>query len=172
MLKRALFSLFVTLVILASPVQSATYYVSTSGSDGNPGTFGQPFKTIQKGVDMISQPSDTVYVMPGEYRSVSQYQYDAVHIENKTGLPSQEIAIKAYDQNNKPDVVNRGAGFRFVNCSYVILEGFEVKDYIHGGIGIYISENVIVRNNYIHLQFQGLCQPGEGLPLCMANGTG
>ena len=172
MLKRALFSLFVTLVILASPVQSATYYVSTSGSDGNPGTFGQPFKTIQKGVDMISQPSDTVYVMPGEYRSVSQYQYDAVHIENKTGLPSQEIAIKAYDQNNKPVVVNRGAGFRFVNCSYVILEGFEVKDYIHGGIGIYISENVIVRNNYIHLQFQGLCQPGEGLPLCMANGTG
>jgi hypothetical protein len=61
-----LFSLF---AILHSPVFAQTphtYYVATDGSDGNPGTLSQPFKTIQKGAD-IAQAGETVYIRGGTY---------------------------------------------------------------------------------------------------------
>ena len=32
-----------------STAQAATYYVATTGSDSNPGTLQQPFRTIVKG---------------------------------------------------------------------------------------------------------------------------
>lgn len=43
-----------------------TYYVSTSGSDSNPGTIDRPFRTIQKGVDTVAADG-TVYVRGGTY---------------------------------------------------------------------------------------------------------
>jgi len=43
-----------------------TWYVSTSGDDGEPGTFEKPFETIQHGID-IAGPFDTIGVMNGTY---------------------------------------------------------------------------------------------------------
>jgi parallel beta-helix repeat protein len=42
------------------------YYVSTTGSDANPGTLAQPFRTIQKGSD-TAQAGDNVLIMAGTY---------------------------------------------------------------------------------------------------------
>lgn len=44
------------------------YFVSTTGSDANPGTQASPFLTIQKGVDVAAGGGvDTVFVAPGTY---------------------------------------------------------------------------------------------------------
>ena len=148
------------------------FYVSLSGNDTNPGTLAQPLKTIQHAVDLVHNPGDTVLVMPGEYHSTSTYAYDGISINNKNGLPGQEIVIRAYDPNNKPIIVNRAYGFQVINSSYIIIDGFEIKDYISSGIALYVSNNIVVKNNYVHLGFQGLCQSGEGLPLCKPDGSG
>jgi parallel beta-helix repeat protein len=42
------------------------YYVSTSGSDSNPGTQSQPWKTVNKAVS-VANPGDVVYLMGGVY---------------------------------------------------------------------------------------------------------
>jgi hypothetical protein len=45
---------------------SATYYVSTTGNDGNPGTMAQPWRTIQHGID-VAVAGDTVFIRGGIY---------------------------------------------------------------------------------------------------------
>jgi hypothetical protein len=63
-------AIVLTLALLSSvlPISAAgnTYYVSTSGSDSNPGTFSAPFRTIGKGV-RTAQAGDTVMVRGGIY---------------------------------------------------------------------------------------------------------
>src|SRR5436309_7824314 len=45
----------------------STYYVSMTGSDGNPGTLAAPFKTIQRAANSAGA-GDTVLVRGGVYR--------------------------------------------------------------------------------------------------------
>src|SRR5215475_15183317 len=44
----------------------ATYHVSPTGSDYNPGSESRPFRTIQKAADSV-KPGDTVLVDDGVY---------------------------------------------------------------------------------------------------------
>ena len=44
----------------------ATYHVSPTGSDSNPGSEARPFRTIQKAADGV-KPGDTVLVDDGVY---------------------------------------------------------------------------------------------------------
>src|ERR1700733_12782933 len=44
----------------------STFYVSTAGSDSNPGTLASPWLTIQHAAS-TAQAGDTVYVLPGVY---------------------------------------------------------------------------------------------------------
>ncbi|GAB4577011.1 MAG: hypothetical protein Tsb0019_03770 [Roseibium sp.] len=62
----------------AAPTR-ATYYVAPSGKDSNPGTLKQPFRTIQRGVDALSQEaSGSLAIRGGTYR-------EAVSLENLRG---------------------------------------------------------------------------------------
>ena len=45
----------------------SSYYVSTGGADGNPGTLAAPFRTIQHAADLAG-PGDTVFIRGGVYR--------------------------------------------------------------------------------------------------------
>jgi len=52
--------------LVSVPAQGATYYVATSGSDANPGTEAQPWRTIKKAAVTLLA-GDTVYVKAGTY---------------------------------------------------------------------------------------------------------
>ncbi|MEX2382381.1 MAG: carbohydrate-binding protein [Opitutales bacterium] len=68
---------------------SATdYYVATTGSDSNPGTLAQPFRTIQKAAT-LAQSGATVYVRAGTYR-------ETVHPAN-TGIPGRPITFQPHN---------------------------------------------------------------------------
>src|SRR5262245_21651816 len=45
---------------------AATYYVAITGSDANPGSQSQPFRTIGKGVSVLAA-GDTLYLREGTY---------------------------------------------------------------------------------------------------------
>src|SRR2546429_1330916 len=47
-------------------VRAADFYVSTQGSDSNPGTSAQPFRTITRAYSLASAGT-TIIVMPGVY---------------------------------------------------------------------------------------------------------
>lgn len=55
--------LFLSLLLSAIP---DSLFVSTTGSDGNAGTFASPWATLQKGFDEAG-PGDTVFFMGGTY---------------------------------------------------------------------------------------------------------
>ena len=69
-MKSALARRFATAAaLLALPLfaRAATYHVSTTGNDANPGTSAAPFRTIQHAAD-IAQPGDVIIVHAGVYR--------------------------------------------------------------------------------------------------------
>lgn len=53
--------------LLGVAAHAATYHVSISGNDANPGTTAAPFRTIQHAAD-VAHPGDTILVHAGIYR--------------------------------------------------------------------------------------------------------
>ncbi|WP_308639486.1 right-handed parallel beta-helix repeat-containing protein [Paenibacillus silvisoli] len=110
----------------------SSYYVSPSGSDSNPGTLAQPFKTVQKGIDSMSA-GDTLYLRAGTYQ-------EKVYITNKNGSSSAWYTVKNYagetpvmDGNN----LALAEAFDIYNSSYWHIEGLEMKKY--WGAGVYME---------------------------------
>ena len=65
------------------------YFVSSQGSDNNPGTIKQPFKTIQKCADTV-QPGSNCWIREGTYREKVRPQI--------SGSESQPITFAAYKE--------------------------------------------------------------------------
>jgi parallel beta-helix repeat protein len=64
------FTLSADTTVTATFTSACNYYVSNTGSDGNPGTFAQPFKTITHAMAVASS-GKTVRVMPGTYNTTT-----------------------------------------------------------------------------------------------------
>ncbi len=65
------------------------YFVSSQGSDDNPGTIKQPFKTIQKCADVV-EPGSTCWIRKGTYREKVRPQ--------TSGTESEQITFAAYKE--------------------------------------------------------------------------
>lgn len=55
--------------------QLATYYVSPTGNNTDPGTISRPFATLQKAHD-VANPGDTIYMRGGTYHFTAQVWID------------------------------------------------------------------------------------------------
>jgi hypothetical protein len=80
------------------PPTGNVYYVATNGSDSNPGTTTQPFRTLKKGVSVLTA-GDTLYVKDGTYFGSGQLM----------GIPSgtswnKPVTIAAYP-GHRPVIV-------------------------------------------------------------------
>lgn len=67
---------------------STTYYVSVTGNDGNSGSQGSPFRTIQKAADVM-QPGDTCIIRGGVYREGVK--------PKRSGVSGKPITFKAME---------------------------------------------------------------------------
>jgi len=76
--------LFIPLLFLSLLTGANTYYVSTTGSDSNPGTLASPWATWQKAFD-TAEAGDTVYFRGGTWYPVSKADGWAITSINPNG---------------------------------------------------------------------------------------
>ena len=119
-------------------VTAQDFYVSDSnGSDNNSGTIESPFKTINKGISMVSA-GGTVYVMEGIYQNANygtvdpstNTNMDNPHVVtiNKSGVEGAYITLRNYP-GHTPKIQFDGRGGIVISndMNYIIVEGFEVE---------------------------------------------
>jgi hypothetical protein len=151
-----------------------TWYVAPQGDDAHPGTFSEPFRTIQKGVDAAAA-GDTVWVRQGVYR-------ESVRIE-RSGKEGRPMVLRNYP-GEEPVVevdslaVGRGQGKGFllqaaqghqVPVGWTVIEGFEIRG-AHDGIKMYNAHSVVLRNNRIlEARNQGIL--GNGYQILIEGNT-
>ncbi len=133
-------------LLITRAVTENVYYVSLDGDDANPGSFDQPWRTIQHAVDNVG-PGDTIWVRGGTYN-------EGVVIET-SGLPGLPVTLVGYpgeaailDGNGlelRDGIVIGGAG-------YWTIQDLVIQDYISEGergfgfVSWYHSQGITLRN--------------------------
>lgn len=156
-LMRSIACVLFILTLGQGAAQAATYYVATWGNNYNAGTSDRPFQTLRYSISRL-RAGDTLIARGGNY-------YEALWI-NVTGAPDLPITIKAYT-GERP--VIDGQNWRAANWgnmvtlqgSYLIFDGFEVKNGLGQGISINGQHNVVTRCNVHHHAQRGVLVAGD-----------
>lgn len=127
------------------PSTAETFYVSTTGDDAGPGSFEQPWRTIQHALDTLTG-GQTTLVREGTYAENLRVTHD--------GTPSKPITISRFGSEQ---AILRPAGGRENNfpveidsASYFRLHGF-VIEYASGSS----SADVYLENGSHHVEISG-----------------
>jgi hypothetical protein len=150
---------------LPAPQVGTIYYVAPSGDNGNSGTIGHPFRTIQHAADLVS-PGDTVIVEDGTYSVTSaetacdSSTSRAVVCLTRGGSSQAWVTFRARNRwRAKIDGRSNtsSAGFRFLaDANYIRLEGFEIYGVGNltqsaSGVEVYDGgHDVTIAQNHIH----------------------
>jgi hypothetical protein len=165
----------------------AEYYVSMTGSDQNPGSITQPWKTFRKAVETMLG-GDTVYIRGGTYNEPVKINYKT----NTTGqyltlaaYPGEEVIVDGtgividYNQEGliyvkRTDYVrisglkvqhSNGAGIYIGYANHVIVENNQTYDTVKSGISTWGATNVVIDSNDIALA----CNPHPNYPMSEEN---
>ncbi len=151
-LKRALGACILAIALLPTlTTHAATYYVSTTGNNSNPGTSSKPWRTVAYATSKMVA-GDTTYVKGGTYteglirfgRSGTSSapikllnapgEFPIINFTNKTS--SMQIRFQSLDDSRKA-------------IAWITLEGFELRNgYV--GVKIVNGQNITIRRNWIH----------------------
>jgi hypothetical protein len=133
-----------TLALLSSFCSAATYYVSTAGSDSNPGTQAAPFRHVSKGALTATQPGDTVIVMDGTYDNEGVVEPNFVVTLYYSGTSGNPITFKAQNRgkaildsmNTSTTTTCNGAAayFNLQNAAFIVIQGFVIQRGCDSGI--------------------------------------
>ncbi len=121
-MKKTFLSLLSCLMIF-NGLQARTIYVSTTGSDSNPGSKDAPFATPNKAVDEV-QPGDTIFLRGGTYMLTAGIKVKA----QQNARPDARIYMWGYQEEGKtPEKVvidgsqiatSTEAQFKMARCIY------------------------------------------------------
>src|SRR5207249_1687045 len=144
--------------VTITPVIGIAFYVSTTGSDSNPGTVTSPWRTIQHASNSV-QAGDTVYVRGGVYN-------ESVNISVSGSATAGPIAFQTFPGEQAivdgtglvPSTSGTQGLINIANQSYISFQGFEIRNYQTSSAsaapaGIWISGSgsyIQVLNNLIH----------------------
>lgn len=118
--------------------RATTYYVSTTGSGANPGTFSQPWDVATATAQNATLPEDTVIFLDGLYNNVTftihQITNTTFRSLNKWGAVFENSA------GNGISIFNSGAS----TSSGISIIGFKVLNAAGHGIFIQCNSNCVV----------------------------
>jgi hypothetical protein len=148
-----------------APLAGRAFYVSTTGSDSNPGTQLQPFRTINHGARGL-QPGDTLYVMGGTYAESIE---DSIPGGTSWSAP---VTVAAYSAQTVTLQPPSSAGFvahftssqsHYIVLSGLILDGRNVGNntvkITYGGSGV--ASNIRIQNSEIrNARYTGILVTG------------
>lgn len=155
-------------------VENANYYVSPGGSDSNPGTINQPFKSIEKAYS-VAAAGMLIYFRGGTYKPLNQgAQVSFNFAKGKNGAWGKLIRFWAYPGESVvidlSSLTHTGGtiwGVSFTG-NYWHWKGFEIKGlpnivwkYNHTAFMAYACNNCIFENLKIHdNNAMGFCLAG------------
>ena len=133
------------------------FYVSTTGNDHNPGSFGSPWRTIQHAAD-TALAGDTVYVMGGVYNETVTFPQSGSASAGYITFESYPGQTAIVDGAGLPIPGGQYGLFTIQNRSYLAISGFEIRNYTTNTagavpIGIYITgagSYIQILGNRIH----------------------
>lgn len=122
---------------------TANYYVSTNGNDNNDGTgMDNTFRTISHAFEVV-QPGETILVLAGTY-------YEGIELE-ELGNSSAAITLRGEADTTILDGQRvRTLGIWCENCTNLIFEDLEIRNYTDIGIGALYSSSITMRNLTVH----------------------
>ena len=151
-------------LLAAAPMASAVakdLYVSTTGSDSNPGTQTAPVKSIAR-ADALASAGTVIHVAAGTYR-VSAPALDNAGIKtSKSGTATARIKFVS-DVKWGAKIIVSGTGITWDSRgSYVDIDGFDISGSGRHGI-LAAGANLMMTNNFIHdLTISGGCNGSGG----------
>jgi hypothetical protein len=141
------------LLTIEAPSRSrVTRYVSTAGSDFNPGTLSAPFRTIQHAAH-TAVAGDTVRVRGGVY-------HEKVYLPNSGDTISGYITFTSYPGET---AIVDGIGvrccgsngqdglFTLTTNSYIIIQGFEIRNYTSSNSSVPVGIDFEGAGNYLQI---------------------
>lgn len=136
-MKKVLIILFLFISLVTS---AATYYVSTTGDNGNAGTIGAPWATWVYGMQQLNA-GDTLYLRGGTYTSTALIAINDSNTDD--GTAENPIVVLAYPGDEERPILdcsglNSTSGFSIRDKDYWKFKGFEVRD-AHDTDGTYTN---------------------------------
>jgi hypothetical protein len=124
------------------------YYVSTTGSDQNPGSITQPWKTIQKAANTMLG-GDTVYIRSGVYIERVSLFYrgntSGPYI-TFTNYPGEEVTLDGTGID-----IQHGEGlFHIQKTNFIRISGLKVQHSNGAGIEVFYANNIEIDNNHTY----------------------
>jgi hypothetical protein len=136
----------------ASPIteESANYYVSTSGSDANPGTQSLPWKTIQKAANSTASGGTTL-VLAGTYNEQITVSTSGITLQAQGKVITKGVYIAGNSNTFRGFTITDPTSDWGIRTSgnYNLVEGNEIYHTKQDGIWFFGSYNTF-RGNYIH----------------------
>jgi hypothetical protein len=144
--------------VTVTPITGLAFYVSTIGSDSNPGTLSSPWRTIQHAANAV-HAGDTVYVRGGVYN-------ESVNISVSGSAVAGPITFQTYPGEQAimdgtglaPSTSGPQGLINITNQSYISIQGLEIRNYQTSSAsatpaGIWVSgsgSNIQLLNNMVH----------------------
>jgi hypothetical protein len=141
-------------VLLATPALAADYHVSRVGRDTNPGTAAAPWMTIQKAADSLT-PGDTAFVHRGKYKERVKVRVSgsaAGGFVTICSAPDEKAIVDG--AGFVPPVGADTALFLIEDRSYVVIKGFEIRNY-KAALGNRTPAGVFVTGESDHIEIRG-----------------
>ena len=128
--------------VSVTPGSGVEFYVAPTGSDTNPGTMAQPFRTLTQG-NVVARPGTTIWMLAGTY------PYTATMGLSKSGADGMPIRVWAFpgtrpvlDYSGQTKGLSTARGIE-ISGNYWHLKGLEVENAGDNGIAITGSHNIV-----------------------------